>query len=215
VSVSADPRIGSELLDYRIEALLGRGGMSVVYRAEDLRLKRKVALKLLTPELAQDERFRERFLRESELAASIDHPSIVPIYEAGEVDGQLYIAMRYVEGTDLKRMLHKEGALAPARALRLIGEVAEALDVAHERGLIHCDVKPSNVLIAAPHRREHGYLADFGLTKSASEGSGMTGTDLLLGTPDYVSPEQIRGEQVDGRADVYALGCLVYECLTG
>src|SRR5262249_8817236 len=151
--------------------------MSVVYRAEDLRLKRKVALKLLPPELAEDERFRERFLRESELAASIDHPSIVPIYEAGEVDGQLYIAMRYVEGTDLKRMLRREGALAPARALRLIGEVAEALDVAHERGLIHCDVKPSNVPIDAPHRREHGYLADCGLTKSAAEGSGMTGTD--------------------------------------
>src|SRR5205814_2148958 len=125
-------RIGSELLGYRLEALLGRGGMSVVYRAEHLRLKRKVALKLLAPELAQDERFRDRFLRESELAASLDHPHIIPIYDAGEVDGQLYIAMRYVAGGDLKALLRAEGPLAPARALALVAQVAEALDAAHE-----------------------------------------------------------------------------------
>jgi serine/threonine protein kinase len=168
VSVSADPRIGGELLGYRIEALIGRGGMSAVYRAEDLRLNRKVALKLLASELAVDDRFRDRFLRESQLAASIDHPHIVPIYEAGEVDGQLYIAMRYVEGSDLKQLLRKEGPLDPRRTLQLLTQLADALDAAHDRGLVHRDVKPSNALLDSD---EHLYLADFGLTKSASDRS--------------------------------------------
>ncbi len=212
MSVSADPRIGSELLGYRIEALLGRGGMSVVYRAEDLRLKRKVALKLLAPELAEDERFRERFLRESELAASLDHPSIVPIYGAGEVDGQLYIAMRYVAGSDLKRLLKSEGPLEPKRALQLLAQLADALDAAHALGLVHRDVKPSNALLDSA---EHLYLADFGLTKSASDRSALTLTGRIIGTVDYAAPEQIEGKSVDGRTDVYSLGCLLYECLTG
>ena len=147
MSVSADPRVGSEFLGYRIEALLGRGGMSVVYRAEHLRLKRKVALKLLTPELAEDARFRERFLRESELAASLDHPCIVPIYDAGEAEGQLYIAMRFFAGGDLRKLLRQEGRLEPARALVLLAQVAEALDAAHEAGLVHRDVKPGNVML--------------------------------------------------------------------
>jgi YVTN family beta-propeller protein len=212
VSVSVDPRIGSELLGYRIEALIGRGGMSTVYRAEDLRLKRNVALKLLASELAVDSRFRERFLRESQLAASIDHPHIVPIYEAGEVDGQLYIAMRYVEGSDLKQLLREEGPLDPRRTLQLLRQLADALDAAHDRGLVHRDVKPSNALLDSA---EHLYLADFGLTKSASDRSALTITGRIIGTVDYAAPEQIEGKPVDGRADVYSLGCLLYECLTG
>src|SRR5947209_7652342 len=142
-----DPRIGTDLLGYRIEALLGRGGMGVVYRAHDPRLKRNVALKLVAPELSGDERFRERFLFETELAASLEHPNVVPIHDAGEVGGQLYLAMRYVEGSDLNALLREEGALEPARALAVCSQVADALDSAHERGLVHRDVKPSNVLL--------------------------------------------------------------------
>ena len=212
LSVSADPRIGSELAGYRIEALLGRGGMSVVYRAEDSRLKRKVALKLLAAELSEDERFRERFLRESELAASLDHPNVVPIYEAGEAEGQLHIAMRYVEGRDLKALLRAEAPLEPGRALSLCGQIADALDAAHEVGLAHRDVKPGNALL---DRREHVYLADFGLTKQVSSQSGFTATGQITGTIDYVAPEVIEGTKVDGRADQYSLACLLYECLAG
>ncbi len=212
---STESLIGTVLVGYRIEALLGRGGMSVVYRAEDLRLKRKVALKLLAPQLAEDERFRERFLRESELAASIDHPHVIPIYEAGEADGQLYIAMRYVEGTDLKALLRKEGALEPKRALALLEQVADALDAAHQRGLVHRDVKPGNVLIAARERREHCYLSDFGLTKQTSSESGLTQSGQFVGTAEYIAPEQIERGPVDGRTDIYSLGCVLYECLTG
>ena len=206
-----DRERGSQIADYRIEAVLGRGGMSVVYLAEDLRLKRRVALKLLTPTLAEDERFRDRFLRESELAASLDHANVIPIYEAGEADGSLFIAMRYVEGSDLKALL-RDGALSEERAVLLAGQVAAALDAAHERGLVHGDVKPSNVLIDG---RGHAYLADFGLTERVTDERSPAGEAQLMGTIDYVSPEQIRGEDVDGRADVYSLGCLLYECLTG
>jgi YVTN family beta-propeller protein len=215
VPIGSDPRPGSQLAGFRLEELLGRGGMGAVYRAEDLRLGRKVALKLLVPELAENERFRERFLRESQLAASLDHPNIVPIYAAGETDGQLYLAMRYVEGYDLRQLVARERALEPARALGLMEQVADALDAAHERGLIHRDVKPANVLIAGRSGREHCYLSDFGLTKQTSSISGLTGTGELVGTVNYVSPEQIRGEEVDGRADLYALGCVLYECLAG
>ena len=206
-----DRERGSQIADYRIEAVLGRGGMSVVYLAEDLRLKRRVALKLLTPALAEDERFRHRFLRESELAASLDHANVIPIYEAGEADGSLFIAMRYVEGSDLKALL-RGGALSDQRAVLLVGQVAAALDAAHERGLVHGDVKPSNVLIDG---RGHAYLADFGLSRRVTDEHSAAGEAQLMGTIDYVSPEQIRGEYVDSRADVYSLGCLLYECLTG
>jgi predicted Ser/Thr protein kinase len=212
VSLRADPRIGTELAGYRIERLLGRGGMSVVYLAEDLRLGRKVALKLLAPELAEDDRFRERFLRESRLAASLDHANVIPVYEAGEGDGLLYIAMRYVEGTDLKRLLADEGPLDAPRAVAILGQVADALDAAHERGLVHRDVKPANVLLDG---REHAYLSDFGLTKQTSSESGITETGQFVGTVDYVAPEQIRREPVSPQTDVYALGCLLYECLAG
>ncbi len=183
--------------------------MSVVYLAEDLRLKRQVALKLLAPPLTEDTAFRERFLEESQIAASLDHPNVVPIYAAGEAGDELYIAMRFVEGQDLKVLL-RGGALGPERTLRICSQVAEALDFAHERGLVHRDVKPSNVLLDA---QEHVYLADFGLTKRLGEGPAAE--PALFGTIDYIAPEQIRGEQIDGRADVYALGCLLYECLVG
>ncbi|MDP9262289.1 MAG: serine/threonine protein kinase, partial [Actinomycetota bacterium] len=215
MSLIADGRIGTELAGYRIEGLLGRGGMSVVYLADHLPLKRKVALKLLAPELAEDDRFRERFLRESQLAASLDHPHVVPVYDAGEVEGLLYIAMRYVAGTDLKALLRQEGALERNRALGLVAQIGDALDAAHARGLVHRDVKPSNVLVTNRDGNEHCYLADFGLSTSTSDRSAVADPGQMMGTIDYVAPEQIRDGDVDGRADVYALACLLYECLTG
>jgi len=212
VSVQTEIRIGSEFVGYRIDELIGRGGMGVVYRAYDLRLKRTVALKLMAPELAVDQRFRERFSREAELAMSLEHPNVVPIHDAGDVDGRLYLAMRLVEGTDLKALLRGDGALDPVRAVAICGQVASALDAAHARGLVHRDVKPSNVLLDA---NEHVYLADFGLTRRLDEQSGAAGEGRSMGTPAYLAPEQIEGGPVDGRADVYSLGCLLYECLTG
>ena len=215
--VSDDPRVGTELAGYRIESRLGRGGMSVVYLAEDLRLKRKVALKLLETGLAEDASFRDRFLYESELAASIDHPNIVPIYEAGRTAELLYIAMRYVEGGDLSERLQR-GRLDPTDAIGILAQAASALDAAHARGLVHRDVKPSNVLLdtgARPDGSDHLYLADFGITKRVSEETGVGDGRRLLGTIDYVAPEQIAGEEIDGRADVYSLGCVLYECLIG
>jgi Protein kinase domain len=215
VAVTAgEDRIGTDLAGYRIERVLGRGGMSVVYLAHDPRLKRNVALKVLAPELAEDEGFRVRFLRESQLAASLDHPNVVPVFEADEVDGLLYIAMRYVVGTDLKALLRAEGALAPERALAFVAQVASALDAAHERRLVHRDVKPSNVLLTGRPGEEHCYLADFGLSTSTSDRS-VADARQIVGTIDYVAPEQIRGLEVDGRADIYALACLLYECLVG
>jgi YVTN family beta-propeller protein len=216
VAVGSGPAIGAELGGYRLEALVGRGGMSAVYRAVDLRLGRRVALKFLAPELAQDARFRERFLGESRLAASIDHAGIVPIFEAGEADGLLYIAMRYVEGTDLRALLRSDAPLAPDRAVALVAQIAGALDAAHAQGLVHRDVKPSNALVAVESGVEHVYLADFGLTKhTTSRGGATTASGQLVGTVDYVAPEQIRGDEVDGRADLYSLGCVLFECLTG
>ncbi len=210
--MTVDSRIGSELHGYRLEALIGRGGMGVVYRAHDPRLKRDVALKLLAPELAEDRAFRDRFLRESELAAALEHPNVVPIHDVGETDGQLFIVMRLVEGRDLRALLREGGKLEPWRALELSSQVAAALDAAHEGGLVHRDVKPSNVLV---DRRDHAYLADFGLTRRLSDPSVLLEHGLSFGTPAYVAPEQIRGGEVDGRADQYSLGCVLYECLTG
>lgn len=216
--MASDARVGTQVAGYRIEAQLGRGGMSVVYLAEDERLGRKVALKLLAPQLAEDLRFRERFLRESRIAASIDHPNIVPVYEAGEADDALYIAMRYVGGTDLGALIRKEGALEPARTVDLLEQVAAALDAAHAKDLIHRDVKPGNILVSGAREtggRELAYLADFGLTKQRLAGSGFTATGQLVGTIDYVAPEQIKGEPLDARADLYSLGCVLFECLAG
>jgi serine/threonine-protein kinase len=207
-----DARIGTELGGYRIERVIGRGGMSSVYLAEHIRLGRRVALKLLSPELAGSERFRDRFLRESKLAASIDHPNIVPIYDADEVGDVLFIAMRYVEGSDLKEVIRAEGRLDAVRTAALVEQIASALDAAHAHGLVHRDVKPGNVLLTAD---DHVYVSDFGLTKRALSVSGLTATGQLVGTIDYVAPEHIKGDVVDGRADVYSLGCVVVECLTG
>jgi streptogramin lyase len=198
---------------FRVDELVGRGGMGEVYRAYDERLGRNVALKILAPRYAEDEPFRQRLLRESRLAASLDHPNVIPVYDAGDADGRLYLAMRFVDGTDLRALVRREGALAPDRALAIAEQIADALDAAHEQGLVHRDVKPSNILLDQKSGREHAYLADFGLTQSVSDRSVSEGQ--LMGTVDYVAPEQIRGDDVDGRADTYALGCLLFETLTG
>jgi serine/threonine-protein kinase len=215
VSMTTELRRGDELAGYRIEALIGRGGMSAVYLAHDPRLKRRVALKLLSGELAANARFRERFLRESELLASIDHAHVIPIYEASEASGVLFIAMRYVDGTDLRSLLERERPLEPRRALELCGQAASALDAAHARGLVHRDVKPGNILIATESGEEHVYLADFGLTKEVTSESGLTEAGQFVGTADYVAPEQIENRDSGGRADLYSLGCVLYECLAG
>ena len=212
MSSEAEIQIGSDFVGYRIDEQIGRGGMGIVFRAYDLRLKRTVALKLMAPGLAVDQRFRERFTREAELAMSLEHPNVVPIHDAGDIDGRLYIAMRYVEGIDLKVLLRAEGALDPARAIAICGQAAGALDAAHASGLVHRDVKPSNVLL---DKDEHVYLADFGLTRRLAEDDPTVSERRSLGTPAYLAPEQIEGGPVDGRADVYSLCCLLYECLTG
>src|SRR3954470_952871 len=203
----------TEVPGYRVEALIGRGGMGEVYRAMDERLGRPVALKVLADGAASDERYRARLLEESRRAASLDHPNVVPVYEAGEADGHLFLAMRYVPGTDLKALLRREAALEPERAIAIVAQVADALDAAHRRGLVHRDVKPSNVLLDHADGREHAYLADFGLTRSTSDRGPADAR--FTGTVDYVAPEQIRGDAVDGRADEYGLACLLFECLTG
>jgi serine/threonine protein kinase len=216
--MSTDTHVGTELLGYRIEALLGRGGMSSVYRAEHRHLRRKVALKILAPALSENEGFRQRFLRESQLAASLDHPNIVPIYDAGESDGLLFIAMRYVEGSDLEHVLRTDGPMPAERAVAILAQVASALDTAHAHGLVHRDVKPGNILVETvgwPEGHEHCYLTDFGLTKQLAAPSGLTDPGGFAGTVDYVAPEQIEGKPLDGRTDVYSLGCVLYRCLTG
>jgi Protein kinase domain len=208
-------RPGDPLGGYRIEAVIGAGGMGVVYRATDMRLGRPVALKVIVPARSRDERFRSRFLRESQLAASLDHSHIVPVYEAGESDARLYLAMRYVEGTDLRTLLAREAPLDADRALGLLTQVADALDAAHGRDLIHRDVKPANILVTEESGREHCYLSDFGLSRSADRATAHDGPTELSGTFAYTAPEQIAGGPVDGRADVYSLACVLYECLAG
>jgi serine/threonine protein kinase len=203
--------IGSEFAGYRIEEVAARGGMGVVYRATQLRLTRTVALKLVTPALARDASFQERFRREWMIAASLEHPNVIPVYEAGEDEGALYIAMRWVEGTDLRQLIDR-GPLEPARAAHIVAQVASALDAAHQRGLIHRDVKPANILITG---EDHVYLTDFGLTKHATSISGLTKTGQWVGTVDYIAPEQIEGDTVTPQTDVYSLGCVLFECLTG
>jgi len=204
------PAVGTQLAGYRIDSVLGRGGMGVVYRATELALDRPVALKLIAPELAGDASFRERFLRESRLAASIDHAGILPVYAAGEAEGELFLANRFVDGTDLRAVLD-DGLLRPERALTLVEQVADALDAAHARGLVHRDVKPGNVLVDAT---DHCYLCDFGLTTQLGAG-GTTASGRLAGSLDYLAPEQIRQGEVDGRTDQYALACVLYELLSG
>jgi non-specific serine/threonine protein kinase len=186
-----------------------------VYRARDERLGRWVALKLIAPEIARDETFRARFERECRLAATVDHPNVIPIYEAGEADGQLFLAMRLVEGTNLRTLIRSELRLSPARAVQLVAQIASALDAAHAKGLVHRDVKPQNILVLDPGAAEHVYLTDFGLAQAADESTELTAPGLWVGTPDYVAPEQLSGDPVDRRADVYALGCVLFEALTG
>ena len=208
----SDLNPGAELAGHRVIAVAGRGGMGVVYRATQLDLDRPVALKVIAPALAGDATFRERFVRESRAAAAIDHPNVIPIYSAGEASGVLYLAMRFVEGPDLRQVVRAAGRLAPARAALIVAQVAAALDAAHARGLVHRDVKPENVLLGG---RDHAYLTDFGLTKRLDSAGGPTRAGGWVGTLGYVAPEQIRGERVDARSDVYALGCLLHFVLTG
>jgi len=207
----ADLSPGSELAGCRIEEVLGTGGMGVIYRATELRLGRPVALKLIAADGASDPALRERFEREARLTASIDHPNVIPVYAAGEEDGHLYLVMRYVPGTDLHRVLRREGRLEPARAASVVAQVADALDAAHAAGLVHRDVKPANVLIAG----DHVYLSDFGITRVAEADTQITDSGGWVGTVDFMSPEHLRAEPTDARSDVYALGCVLYTALAG
>jgi serine/threonine protein kinase len=208
---------GAEILGYRIERHVAHGGMGEVYEATQLSLERRVALKVIGERLGTDERFRDRFRREARLAASINHPNLLPVYEAGELpDGRLYLAMRFIDGPDLSSLLAERGPLAPRETVAILGQVGNALDEAHRRGLIHRDVKPANVMLepAAEHGW-HAYLTDFGLAKPTDASNEHTASGEILGTIDYMAPEQINGASVDERVDVYAFGCTVYRCLTG
>ncbi|MBA2462854.1 MAG: serine/threonine protein kinase, partial [Actinobacteria bacterium] len=204
---------GAEVAGYRVLRELGRGGMGLVYEAEHLRLGRKAALKLLTPDLATNESVRDRFVQESRLIAAIDHPNIIPIYDAGDIEGTLYIAMRLVAGGDLAQTLKRDGALPIERTLVLLEQAAAALDAAHSRGMVHRDVKPANFLLDDPPSGRV-FLSDFGVAK-------LTGADhatkagMFIGSVDYAAPEQIEGGEIAPATDVYALGCVLYECLTG
>jgi serine/threonine protein kinase len=208
----SDALIAKEFAGYRIDSRVGRGGMGVVYRATDLSLDRPVALKVLTEELANDPEFRRRFVSESKLAASLDHPNVIPIHAAGEHDGILFIAMRLVPGDDLRTILRAHGRLEPERAIPLIAQIASALDSAHAHGLVHRDVKPANVLVTP---EDHVYLTDFGLSKRVDANTEATRTGMVLGTLDYIAPEQIRGETIGPFTDVYSLGCMITHLLTG
>ena len=209
---------GSPLAGYRCEEEIGRGGMAVVYRAHDDHLDRRVALKVLAPDLARDEVFRARFIQESRIAAAAEHPNIIPVFSAGEADRMLYIAMRYVPDGDVRTLIDRVGPLPAARACALIAQAASALDAAHARGLVHRDVKPTNMLLEISPRTsrpDHLYLSDFGLAKPSAAATGLTATGQFFGTVDYVAPEQIQGDPLDGRTDQYALACAAFEMLSG
>lgn len=207
---------GEQLAGYQVQEQIGRGGMAIVYRALDLRLGRVVGLKVLAPHLGEDEAFRQRFIRESRAAAGVDHPHIIPVFEAGEAGGVLFIAMRYVGHGDVRSLIDAEGRLSPVRTAAIVAQAASALDAAHAHGLVHRDVKPGNMLLTlASDDSDHVYLSDFGLSKHSLNPSTLTSTGQFLGTLDYVSPEQIQGHPVDGRADQYALACTAVEMLTG
>jgi DNA-binding beta-propeller fold protein YncE len=205
-----DPAIGSTLAGYRLDALIARGGMGVVYRATQLALDRPVALKVIARHLADDESFRQRFLSESQLAARLDHPGVVPVYDAREEDGELMVAMRLVEGGDLKKRLRQDGPLPAAEAVELLEQVAAALDAAHAAGIVHRDVKPQNILLEGGR----AYLTDFGLAKALGDSGVLSGVSIA-GTAEYMSPEQWQGREVGPAADVYSLGCVLYEAVTG
>lgn len=210
----SDDLTGKRLGHYSIDGVLGKGGMSVMYRATDVRLGRAVAVKVIAAHLSSDAEFRERFVDEARNTSAIDHPNVVPLYDFGEVDGLLYIAMRMVDGADLAKLI-EHGPLSPARALALLDQVGAALDTLHEHGLVHLDIKPANVLVTTKESaEEHVYLADFGLTRRGATGH-RTRTGDFLGSPMFAAPEHLRGEPVDGRTDGYALACVLYACLTG
>jgi serine/threonine protein kinase len=208
--------VGSRIAGYRLEEQIGQGGMAVVFRAQDERLRRQVALKILSPALGEDEEFRHRFVRESRSAAAVDDPHIIPVFEARDVDGVLFIAMRYVPGGDAGTLVRRLGPLPVGRAAAIISAVASALDAAHAAGLVHRDVKPTNMLVdARPGRPDHVYLSDFGLTKGSWSSASLTSTGHFMGTLDYCAPEQIQGQQVDARTDEYALACVAFTLLSG
>ena len=214
------PLVGTDFAGYRLRSVLGRGGMSIVYQAENPRLRNLIALKVLAPDLANDQVFRTRFREESQIAASLNHPNVIPIHDFGSSDGLLYIAMRYVAGTDLRQLIAERGWLEPYAAVYLLEQAARALDAAHRRGLVHRDVKPGNLLVSLSGSGdvldpEHVYLADFGITKHVGGRTGLTVAGTILGTLHYMSPEQIKEQSVLGTADQYSLGCVLYECLTG
>jgi serine/threonine protein kinase len=212
-----EPMVGTEFAGYRLNAVISRTNMSVVYTAEHPRLGHAIALKVLAPDLATNDRFRERFVSESRMAAGIRHPNVIPIYDAGPSDGLLYIAMLYVAGADLRAILKERGRLSPEQAVLLLGQAGRGLDAAHRQSLVHRDVKPGNMLVERGEDQEpdHVYLSDFGITKRALTHTGLTSTGQFVGTVDYVAPEQIAGGHVDGRADIYSMGCVLYECLVG
>jgi serine/threonine protein kinase len=207
---------GTELAGYRIERFIARGGMGAVYEATQIALDRRVALKFVSPALGADNRFRERFRREARSAAAIEHPNILPVYEAGELDdGRLFLAMKLVNGPDLSSVLKERGPLEAGEAVAVLLQIGEALDAAHKKGLVHRDVKPANVMLEPHDAGWRAYLTDFGLAKPGEPEGEHTATGELLGTADYMAPEQITGALLDGRADVYSFGCMAYRCLTG
>jgi serine/threonine protein kinase len=203
---------GSTFAGYEVESVVGAGGIGILYHARQLRLDRPVALKLVEAEVARDPVVRERLRREARAVAALDHPNVVPLYEAGEEDGTVYIVTRWVDGTELGTLIHSENPLEPGRAARIAAQIAAALEMAHEKGLIHRDVKPSNVILTP---EDHVYLTDFGLAKRAGTAPGLTAVDQMLGTVDYVAPELIEGSEPDARSDIYSLGCVLMEMLTG
>ncbi len=208
------PEVGAVIGGLRIDAVAGRGGMGVVYKAHQLALDRTVAMKIVNPELADDPEFRERFRREARIAASLDHPHVVPIYHSGEDGGNVYLTMRFVDGTDLASMIASRGRVEPRDAVEIVAQIADALDAAHARGLVHRDVKPANILLTRPGGRWHTYLTDFGISKDGRD-AGMTRSGFVVGSLSYISPEQLQGDDVDGRADQYSLACVLFQALTG